>query len=527
MSLSIGYELATGAEVKVPVFFSLITGQTGYSGKTTLLRKLARQAAAQGYKILVVDSKTNALDYEGFGQDVPICLQESLDSFVLLNLIESIAKRKVTQWYSTLIRITEGAKDYDSIIERAQVLIAKSRDGFFKDALIGLKDFLKRLKVQTQAVKTVPDLQLPYPINRMAINEFLMEGEMDIQGQQLIVKTVFDQALRHYTKLIIILDEGSKFLPQRYSSVCAKSIQDYVTQGRATEDFMWLGCQFLATTDKAAMKTMAVKFLGTQDHDTECEHTLELIPYIAKRFTKDTIMRLKLGHFIVVTKDWVKTVYVCPEYADKQHCREVAQGLRAPKEVDFLISVQKQPLSEAKPLSEAEKIASVTKTVKEVQARIKAAPPNLFKPAIPPVRNHKPRYGTQIRDLKGVVDNLKTRVDALESTVHPNGDVCVKQPLTYMAVKNIPKKAEINGDTIRGKVLSLAKEGYLNNWHPLSHIFHTLEDTRRGVKRDRLKKELYVMVDEGYLASKLVRGNRNYAISPNIMFVNEGEKTNV
>lgn len=340
--LFVGLESGTGKSIYIErMFFMLVAGQTRLSGKTTLLKTLSRQASEQGYKILILDSKTNVADYDGFGQEVPVCLQESTDPLMLIGLLESIFRRKITPYYATLTRISENAKSFQDVINNAERLKEESRVGFIKDACAALADLLKRLQAQTKKVKTVAHLELPYPINRMSIGKSADFEGFEIQSQQLIAKTVFEEALKKFEKLIIILDEASKFLPQKWSSACSKAVQDFVTQSGATECWLWMGCQFLATTSKDAMKTMSIKFLGRQDHDTECQHSLDLIPYVKGKFSKDTFMQLKLGHFVYVTSENTEPtiVYAVPEYADRMECLEVALGTRKPQDIHYVLQL--------------------------------------------------------------------------------------------------------------------------------------------------------------------------------------------
>ena len=360
MSLFLGYEIAeydkakklvnhatAGMEVKIPIFHMLVTGQTQLSGKTTLLKTLARQVSEQGYKILVIDSKTNMEDYQGFGQDVPVCLRETTDALVVIRLVEAIFGRKLSMYYATLTRVTEGAKTFDDLIRNCQKFEEEAKSGFIKDAAHALADLIQRLQEQATKVETSQDLQVPYPINRMSINAF--GDESASAGQQLIVKTVMELALR-IPKLIVIIDEAYKFLPQKYRSACHESVQKYVTQGAASGNYLWMSSQFLAPTSKDAMKTMAVKLLGTQDHITECQHTVDLIPYSKEwKYNTDKIMRLRLGHFVVVTKNMLKTVYVVPEFADKDEAFQVAMGSRDPKDIHYLLQVSEDEFKKITP----------------------------------------------------------------------------------------------------------------------------------------------------------------------------------
>ncbi|MEM1589997.1 MAG: hypothetical protein QW175_06235, partial [Candidatus Bathyarchaeia archaeon] len=227
-------------------------------------------------------------------------------------------------------RLTETAKGFDDIIQRAKTLEASTRSSWLRDACRVLYDLLERLKAETGRVETVPKLKLYPGLNRMCINEFSLEA------QQLIVRNAFEAALRHYTRnLILVIDEAFKFLPQNWSSAASRAIMNVITQGAKTGLYVWIATQFLAVTDKDPLKACAVKFLGTQDHPTEIKHTLELIPEARGKFSADDIMKLKLGHWILVRKrpPFVGIVYSLPLNVPENIGVEVAKGLRTPENV--------------------------------------------------------------------------------------------------------------------------------------------------------------------------------------------------
>jgi hypothetical protein len=243
------FTVPSGEVVTLEPFHYAIIGQTQFSGKTTLIKRLSEWVAAQGYKVLIFDTKETEADYAGFGEEVPVCLRETTDSFVLIGLLESMFRRRLTPYYATLSRLTEAAKDFDDIIARAKDLEARTKSSWLKDACRVLYDSLERLKNETAKVETVPKLKLYPGINRMVINDFSLEA------QQLIVKNAFEDALTIYKrKLVLVIDEAFKFIPQGYSSAATRAIMNFITQGAKTGLFGWISTQFLAVTDKDPLK---------------------------------------------------------------------------------------------------------------------------------------------------------------------------------------------------------------------------------------------------------------------------------
>lgn len=553
----VGFEIGTGIPVFVPVFFTLVTGQTRLSGKTTALKALIQQAVKQGFKVLVLDTKTNDADYESVGANVPVCLEQTLDPLILRGLLESINERKITALQGTLIRIVENAKNFEDLIANAEELEAESRAGFVKDACVQLGDLLKRLLEQTKKVPSSSDLELPYQINRMPINDF------DVPAQQLIARSVFSKALRNQQNLLIILDEASKFLPQKYSSACSRVIQEYVTQGGATKCFLWMGTQYLATTSKDAMKTMAVKLLGTQDHITECKHTFAMLAAPNKNMIisydegrrpvyltgPEAFMRLKVGHFVVVTKEQCKAVYLCPDGADRNDCYQVALGRRNPRNINYVMTfrqdevpttqeAQEQITDELTVMPEAEHVAEAT--VKNYEEVGKEQPHAIFtEPENKTETQHECINAPKTEDAKVLMTQtaigaggFNTDIPKIEmAAISPYAQKVIDQfahaaklniPMTIVKVEDPKRMANFTTDDYKGKIMLLAKQGFFSEWRGLKDVFEKFISMPWTVEYDKLKFQLQMMAKHGWLAQRkdAHRGKKEhtYSLPPNIIF---------
>jgi len=301
-------------DTDLQLFHTLFTGQTNLSGKTTAIRTLAPRAVKEGFTVLVFDTKPTIREFDGY-HDIPLCYRPTTDPLVLIGLLEGIFKRRLSMLYSTLGRIAEKAKDIPDIIENAKALEEKSKSGFVKDACWQLADLLDRLQKELKGLDLSTSLELREgEINVMPLNDLSMEA------QQLIIKTAFELALKHHNKkTILVIDEAFRFLPQAYGSACKRPVEDAVTQGAKTEFYVWLATQFIATTEKAAIKAMANKLLGRQDDITEIDATIDRTRESHPKLKPDDLMTLRRGEFIFVPIDGpVKKVYI-PMSEDLRH----------------------------------------------------------------------------------------------------------------------------------------------------------------------------------------------------------------
>ena len=536
------FVVPSGEAVVLEPFHYAIIGQTQFSGKTTLIKRLADWAATQGFKVLIFDTKETEADYAGFGSEVPVCLRETTDSFVLIGLLESMFKRRLTPYYATLSRLTEAAKGFEDVIKRARELEAKTKSSWLRDACRVLYDLLERLRNETSKVETVPQLKLYPGINRMVINEFSLEA------QQLIMKNSFEDLLRIYKrKTIGVIDESFKFLPQGYSSAASRAVMNVITQGAKTGLYTWIATQFLAVTDKDPLKACAVKFLGTQDHITEVKHTLDLIPEARGKFSADDIMRLKLGHWILVRKrpPFVGIVYSLPVDVPEDVGRKVARGDLSPESVrDEFLKVKVMEVNETVWKERFEELQ------RNFEKRVDEERQKAFREALEKVEEVKKQWNIEecqqtIMQLKDEVQRLKKdlkveeeaklleaekvdkldkelqllrefknvffRIVGLTPTAGPPGlepgkavpsEITVQRGVPALTVQVMRKPLVLSTDNAQGRLALLYAEGFFDEEERAISAVQR-EMIRRGWPKDpRLSGFLDEMCSWGYLRKR-------------------------
>jgi len=542
------FSVPSGEAVALEPFHYAIIGQTQFSGKTTLIKQLSEWVAAQGYSVLIFDTKETEADYAGFGNEVPVCLRETTDSFVLIGLLESMFKRRLTPYYATLSRLTEASKGFNDIIKRAKEAEAKTKSPWLRDACRVLYDLLERLQSETSTVETVPKLKLCPGINRMVINEFSLEA------QQLIMKNSFEDLLRVYRrKTIGVIDEAFKFLPQGYSSAATRAIMNVMTQGAKTELFGWISTQFLAVTDKDPLKACAVKFLGTQDHVTETKHTLDLIPEARGKFSSDDIMKLKLGHWVLVRKRpaFVGIVYALPVGVPETVGVDVALGKRSPESVrDEFLKVKVMEVDDLVWREKYEQLklevdrldyerSEMQKTINNLMEEKDQKIQQISRKALETVEEIKKQWNVeeyqqtivQLKDenvkLREDLKNLDARfakaqkdAEAIEKmreglmqllpTAIPtdNRQVNLQATTTIVDVPSVEKFVTINTENVAGKILAVAKKGKLDGWRQLGEIVKEIEAERWTVTSQQVNNALNDLVKDGLIAKK--HTDRNY-----------------
>lgn len=545
------FSVPSGEPVRLEPFHYAIVGQTQFSGKTTLIKRLADWVVTLGYKVLIFDTKETEADYAGFGREIPVCLRETTDALVLLPLLETVFQRRLpTGYYSVLCDVTAGTKNFEQVIAKAKEKEKTSRSGWVRGACRTLYDLLERLQEQLEKVETVPTLELPYDLNRMVLNDF------PAASQQLFVKNAFEDLLHIFKrKTVGVIDEAFKFIPQGYSSAATKAIMTTITQGAKTGLFTWISTQFLAVTDKDPLKACAIKFLGTQDHITEVKHTLDLIPGVRGKFSTDDIMGLKVGHWVLVRKrpPDVRVVYALPLGAPPNMGKQVAQGIRTPEYVrDHFLKVKmevdedlvwKEKYEELKRTRD-ERVEGYKAEVKQLNALIESLRDRISK-----------QKWEETQELRESIDELKDRITKLAaeknkdlaqfkrehellktlrkllSEIIPVGSpgsepgksvVQLQSTKSVVDVQPVVKPVTVNDVSVQGKILTVAKKGMLKEWRRLGFIVTAVTEEGWTVSPQQVNNALNDLVKQQLIAKK--HTDRNYfKLAKNVVFKKEVE----
>jgi len=356
------------------------------------------------------------------------------------------------------------------------------------------------------------------------------------------MKNSFEDLLRIYKrKTIGVIDESFKFLPQGYSSAATRAVMNVITQGAKTGLYTWIATQFLAVTDKDPLKACAVKFLGTQDHITEVKHTLDLIPEARGKFSADDIMKLKLGHWILVRKRpaFVGVVYALPVGVPGKVGVEVAQGIRTPEfirdkflkpkllEVDDLVWKEKYEtlISEFEKRVEEERQKAFREAMNKVDEIKKQWNVEEYQQTIMRLKDDKTALEVELKNLDARFAKAQKDVEAVEkiregllhllpSAMDIAGpprfepgktvpsEITVQREVPALTVQVIRKPLVLSTDNAQGRLALLYAEGFFDEEERTISAVQK-EMIRRGWPKDpRLSGFLDEMCSWGYLRKR-------------------------
>jgi hypothetical protein len=314
--IKLGYEIPSGKQVDISLSHLIVCGVTQLSGKTTTLEALIKRS---GQKAVVFKTKIGEKSFND-GTIVPAFFKDRSDYEFVRSLIEAYSKEKLFIEKGTLMELCKSSNSLTEIKTSVDnTLINRKLRGFEKEIYIRLQHYLENLIPQIKRAHLSKVLVLGEGINIMNLDKFTEEV------QSLIIQSVLDEVLIHHKKVIVVIPEAWKFIPQKYSNPCKRSVESFIRQGAANENFIFVDSQDMAGVDKTVLKQISNWILGFQAERNEVKHTLDQIALPSKsKPNEQDIMTLRKGQFFLSSYDGVKKVYVQPIWIDDAKAAEIA-----------------------------------------------------------------------------------------------------------------------------------------------------------------------------------------------------------
>ena len=327
MEILLGYEIKTARPAKIKMSHLIVTGITQLSGKTTTLETLIKRSNC---KAIVFKTKIGEQSFAEGTETTPFFRDRSDYDFVR-SLIEAYAKEKLFIEKGTLMRLCKSSRSLVDIKSRVDETLAGGKlRGLNEEIHTRLQHYLENLIPQIQYSNMSRILHIYDGLNIMNLERFQPEA------QSLIIQSVAEEILNNMRGVIMVIPEAWKFLPQKYGNPCKRSVESFIRQGAANENYIWIDSQDMSGVDKTPLKQISTWILGYQTERNEVKHTLDQIALPAKLKPKvDAIMKLKKGHFIISSYDGVQNVYVCPHWLDEETAKDIARGKKSVDELNY------------------------------------------------------------------------------------------------------------------------------------------------------------------------------------------------
>jgi len=245
---------------------------------------------------------------------------------MLKRLLESQSHLALKFEFPELIKVCKREDTFQGILEAVNEGLKSKVHPIVENKLLVLQHLLTKLVRELEKTPISDELELKNRINVMDLSE------VSLELQQLAVHSTLKWILEKERNLIVVLDEAHRFIPQSGSNASKETVTTFIKEGGAKGLWLWLVDQTITGIDKQALKQCWIWILGKQRELNEAKRTVAQIPF-KTGLNEKSIMRLKVGEFIVCTEEGAKVTYVQPAWLSEEAARDVALGRVSVKDV--------------------------------------------------------------------------------------------------------------------------------------------------------------------------------------------------
>jgi hypothetical protein len=322
----LGYELATGRPIVIPIAHMAVTGQTQQSGKTTLLEGAVARSRRRAVAFVTKRGEGS------FRVASPIApyFKDRTDWEFIRSIIEAQSATKLKIELAQVINLCqnytgpEGSwdapKSLSDVLANSETALRGKSRGFVRNVYTVLTEYLRDVVPGIESLPYTKTLAIADGLNVMD----LLPYEFALQG--LIVRSVIEWVHHNEVNTIVVIPEAWKFAPKQRSSPVRFAAEELIRQGGALKNFLWVDSQDLASVSSVLLRQVTVWLFGVQRDPLEIERTLALIPHDVRKPDRREISTLGLGQFFVCWGKEMFRCYVQPAWMHAAHAQAIARG---------------------------------------------------------------------------------------------------------------------------------------------------------------------------------------------------------
>jgi hypothetical protein len=324
--IHLGFEVGSGRPVAIPIGHLAITGQTQAAGKTTTLEALISRAHSDAIAFL---TKRGEGSFR-VGYYLKPYFSHRTDWPFIKSLLEARAGEKLKFELAQIINLCqdhqgpEGSWDAPrtlaDVLANAELALKSKVRGFVRNVYVVLTEYLREVVPGIEAMPYTKTLDLEGGLNVMD----LIAYEMPLQA--LVIRSAIEWVHRECENTIAIIPEAWKFTPRRVQTPVRFSAEEFIRQGAALKNFLWIDSQDIAGVSSVLLRQVKVWLFGVQRSADEIERTLDFIPADIRKPSKADIAKLGIGQFIVCWERSMVKCYVQPVFLSSAHAEAVARG---------------------------------------------------------------------------------------------------------------------------------------------------------------------------------------------------------
>lgn len=324
--IHLGFEVRTGRPVKIPIGHLAVTGQTQQAGKTTALEGLVSRSGSDAVAFLTKrgEGSFRVASY------VPPYFRDRTDWPFIKSILEARAGEKLKFELAQIIALCQ---DYSGpegtwtapttladVLANSETALKSKVRGFVRNVYTVLTEYLREVVPGIEAMDYSRQLELKPGLNVMDLIHYTFAV------QALVIRSAIEWVLHEADATIVVIPEAWKFAPRRVQTPVRFASEEFIRQGAALKNFLWVDSQDLASVSAVLLRQVRVWLFGIQREATEIEKTLALIPDDVRKPRKADIAHLGLGQFIVCFDREMHLVQVQPAWMTAAHCEAIARG---------------------------------------------------------------------------------------------------------------------------------------------------------------------------------------------------------
>ena len=333
--IPLGFELGSGEPVHVPLGHMVIVGQTQRAGKTTALEAAA---ARSGAKCVAFLTKRGEGSFR-IGREIPPYYEDHIDWRTVRALCEALTEEKWDKFQRQCLRSVcragqsgrigsklfvewpkpESLEDVQRNVTTALSKATGQREMVFGEIQDDLATAIEELaKLRNRSVE--PQLELGLNVVDLERYEFHI--------QSLIIRSAIRWVKNHGASTIVCMPEAWKFAPSQRRSPVRDAAEDFIREGAALENFLWIDSQNISGISTVLLSQIRVWLFGVQRLRSEIEKTLDAIPdHLYPRPKASEIATLGKGEFIACFDQEMFRTYVWPAWMKSAlHAECIARG---------------------------------------------------------------------------------------------------------------------------------------------------------------------------------------------------------
>lgn len=331
--IPLGFEIGSGAQVRIPAGHMVIVGQTQRAGKTTALEACAVRS---GMKCVAFLTKRGEGAFR-FAHELQPYYEDHIDWRTVRSLCEALTEEKWDKFQRQCLRSVCRAgqsgrgksfvewpkpETIDDVLKNIGLALTKASGqrelifGEIQDDLQTAIEEIAKLKTRSGSI------ELERGLNVIDLERY------EFHIKSLIIRSVIRWVHQQGEKTVVALPEAWMFAPAQRRSPVRDAAEEYIRQGAALENFLWIDSQNISGISAVLLSQIRVWLFGVQRLRSEIEKTLDAIPdNIYPRPRAADIATLGKGEFIACFDQEMYHTYVQPAWMTSAvHAQAIARG---------------------------------------------------------------------------------------------------------------------------------------------------------------------------------------------------------